>query len=101
MPVAVQCHLQGTVPRAGLLDLGCQPILDPCRQCVMAKAVPVDMCQVDVVYIDGCDDVNDPSSYLTLCANCQTFRAAMNDDDLSPEDRAEVREAWTLGDLFN
>ena len=73
-------------------------IKDTCERCGF---VPVDTCQLDVVYIDGCDDVNDPSSYLALCANCQTFITAMNDDDLSPEDRAEVREAWRLGNLFN
>ena len=71
---------------------------ETCQRCGF---VPVDMCQLDVVHIDGCGDVTDPSSYLTLCANCQTFRAAMNDEDLSPGGREAVREAWRMGELFN
>ena len=71
---------------------------ETCQRCGF---VPVDMCQLDVVHIDGCGAFNDPSSYLTLCANGQTFRAAMNDDDLSPGDREAVREVWLLGELFN
>jgi len=71
---------------------------DTCERCGF---VPIDLCQLDVVYIDGCGDGNDPSSYLTLCANCQTFRSAMNDEDLSLGDREAVREAWRLGELFN
>jgi len=71
---------------------------DICERCGF---VPIDTCQLDAVQIDGCIMNYDPSNYMTLCANCQTFRTAMNDDDLSPEEREEVREAWTLGELFN
>ena len=71
------------------------------QTCERCGFVPIDMCQLDVVFIDGCGDVNDPSNYLTICANCQTFRTAMNDDDLSPEERDEVRESWRQGAMFN
>lgn len=71
---------------------------DTCERC---NFVPIYMYQLDVVYIAGCNDVNDPSNYLTLCANCKSYITAMNDDDLSPEDRAEVREAWRQSELFN
>ncbi len=63
--------------------------------------MPKHICQLDVIHIDGCSENYDPSNYMTVCLNCQTFRAAMNDEDLSPEDREEVRESWKQGDLFN
>lgn len=71
---------------------------DTCERCGF---VPIDTCQLDVIHIDGCSEDDDPSSYMTLCANCQSFITAMNDDDLSPGDREDVRECWRKGNLFN
>ena len=71
------------------------------QTCQRCGYVPIDICLLDVVHIDGCPENYDPSNYLTLCANCQSYIAAMNDDDLSPEDREEVREGWRQGALFN
>ena len=71
---------------------------DTCERCGF---VPIDMCQLDVIHIDGCSEDDDPSSYMTLCANCQSFITAMHDGDLSPKDREEVKEAWRQGGLFN
>ena len=36
------------------------------------------------------NEISEPSNWMTLCANCQTFIAAMHDDDLSPEERVDV-----------
>ena len=71
---------------------------DTCERCGF---VPIDMCQLDVIHIDGCSEDGDPSSRMTLCANCQSFITAMNDDELSHLERQEVKEAWRQGRLFN
>ncbi len=70
---------------------------DKCERCGF---VPEEMYQLDVVHIDGCSECDDPTNYMTLCVNCQSFITAMNDDDLSPDDREEVRESWSQGNLF-
>ena len=72
-------------------------LLARCERCGF---VPKYVCQLDVVNIDILNEINDPSNWMTLCLNCQTFITAMNDDDLSPDDREEVRESWRQGYLF-
>ncbi len=56
---------------------------------------------IGVINIDIFNEINDPITYMMLCANCQATKATMNDDDLSPEEREEVRESWRHGAMFN
>ena len=72
-------------------------LLARCERCGF---VPKHMRQLHVVNIDTFNEINNPSKWMTLCLNCQTFITAMSDDDLSPEDREEVRESWSQGNLF-
>lgn len=71
---------------------------DSCERCGF---VPIDMCQLDVVHIDGCDENDDPSNYMTLCANCESCIIAMSDDELSLREREILRDSWRQGKLFN
>jgi len=71
------------------------------KTCERCGFVPIDMCQLDVVYIDGCCNANDPSNYMTLCASCHRLKTQLNGDHLTPSDRAALRDAWKQGDMFN
>ena len=71
---------------------------DTCERCGF---VPIDMCQLGAIYIDGRGKNDDLSSHMTLCANCQSFLIAMHDRDLSTNEREEVKEAWRQGKFFN
>ena len=64
------------------------------KTCEGCGYVPPDVCLLALVYIDGCIDGNDPSNYKTLCANCQRVEAAMNVDLYTPEEVADMRQAW-------
>jgi len=41
------------------------------------------MCQLDVDHIDGDSSNNDPSNYMTLCANCHRRKTMIEGDHLS------------------
>ena len=71
---------------------------DNCERCGF---VPVDMCQLDVDHIDGNKDNNDPSNYLTLCANCHRLKTQMMGDHLAPGHQQALRDVWKQGELFN
>ncbi len=73
-------------------------LLARCERC---GHVPKYMLLLEVVNIDIFNEINDSSNWMTLCLNCKAFITAMNDDDLSPGEREEVREAWKQGELFN
>ena len=69
-------------------------------RCERCGYVPKYMFLLEVVNIDIFNEINAPSSWMTLCLNCKAFITVMSDDDLDAEDRDEVRESWRQGDLF-
>ena len=71
------------------------------ERCQRCDFVPIDMCQLDVDHIDGTNSNNDPSNYITLCANCQRLKMKMNGDHLTPREHEGIRHVWRQGDLFN
>jgi hypothetical protein len=48
-----------------------------CEQCGF---IPVHSCQLDVDHKDGNRKNNDPSNYVTLCANCHRLKTFVNKD---------------------
>lgn len=54
---------------------------DSCEQCGFVAEHP---CQLDVDHIDGCRANNDPSNYMTLCANCHRLKTLRSGDHLTP-----------------
>jgi len=61
------------------------------KTCEGCGYVPLDVCLLALVYIDGCADGNDPSNYKTLCALCQRAEAAMSVYLITPEEVADQR----------
>ncbi len=69
---------------------------DTCDEC---GYVPIDVCLLALVYIDGCIDGNDPSNYQTLCANCQRLKAALNVELITPAEAAYWTERYKEHDF--
>ena len=70
-------------------------------KCKMCGYMPSDICQLDILAIDGCCKSSDPSDYTTLRLNCPQLKAEMHDDYLTPGNRLAVTGDWRQGDLFN
>ncbi len=69
-------------------------------RCERCGYVPKYMLVIEVVNIDIFTKINGSSKWMTLCLNCKAFITAMSDDDLDAEDREELRESWSQGNLF-
>ena len=54
---------------------------DSCERCGFVAEHPS---QLDVDHIDGNRLNNDPSNYMTLCANCHRLKTITNGDHLTP-----------------
>ena len=70
------------------------------ERCQRCDFVPIDMCQLDVDHIDGTNSNNDPSNYITLCANCQRLKMKMNGDHLTPRGNGTLPDDLKQGEMF-
>lgn len=73
---------------------------DSCERCGF---VAKHECQLDVDHIDGNKKNNDPSNYMTLCANCHRLKTQLHRDWDKGAKRQLValQNAWAQGKLFN